>query len=515
MSTPPLKNLLLLGGDIIVNVLNFLPVQQVSQLCGLSKAFKQIILSSEEYWLEHLSRLNLFHDSSDAPKIRYAAKRPFFVYQKIQNWSAHQMFLSLVTTYGRWRGDREGILKELEVRKSDSVRTIRAGCQPPTRPIASVSRPANNNFSNIAFHGFKQHPDSKPNKLTVDFLAPVLANSAKVLLSHLCSKDTSELFLNNDDACKGTISRYHRFMMLQARHPGLLFVPTSDIANAWHSHMLRPSLYHKYCEDLIAKYGQGSLKLHKERNMIIHCNAFAVSDLQKAVYHEAFVQTVKLWDQYYQESYLPEQSVKTLCEGAAVYHEKPFFKSLAGRSSYQLGFSLTRYNDLSVMVPVADDNDFLKSYAKAKQQTVTYLINYGAQHFADCSNQVNIITVNQVMADSQFSDKLSNAVGEQRYRRILESDIKAWVKLYERYLYFLTKHPNAAPTYPIDLIWHAHMCNPIAYVKDTIHLLGYPLDHDPTYQPTEQDSQITNDNWNAEFAVKLQDEHTFTIPNNM
>ncbi|CAF4622493.1 unnamed protein product, partial [Didymodactylos carnosus] len=63
--------------------------------------------------------------------------------------------------------------------------------------------------------------------------------------------------------------------------------------------------------------------------------------------------------------------------------------------------------------------------------------------------------------------------------------LKRLKKSYERFLYMAAKFPSkneddfVHPTYAIDIIWHAHMQEPLHYAADSIRLVGYVMDHAP------------------------------------
>jgi hypothetical protein len=63
---------------------------------------------------------------------------------------------------------------------------------------------------------------------------------------------------------------------------------------------------------------------------------------------------------------------------------------------------------------------------------------------------------------------------DKRYLRAAEQRYKGFLQLFRMTdsKFFLV------PTYDIDLIWHAHQLNPIAYSDDMTRILGKVLNHD-------------------------------------
>lgn len=56
----------------------------------------------------------------------------------------------------------------------------------------------------------------------------------------------------------------------------------------------------------------------------------------------------------------------------------------------------------------------------------------------------------------------------------------------------LKKQLFIVPTYAIDLVWHAHQCDPIRYEDDCRAILGYVLPHDDTVNDRAPASKLNN-----------------------
>ena len=90
------------------------------------------------------------------------------------------------------------------------------------------------------------------------------------------------------------------------------------------------------------------------------------------------------------------------------------------------------------------------------------------------------------------------------------------MKSYERFLFILSKYGDNEsfsfhPTPIIDLMWHAHICNPVSYKKDIVSICGKFFDHFP---PTEKKSNknykdLDNNLWKKEFGCDLELDHKF------
>ena len=64
------------------------------------------------------------------------------------------------------------------------------------------------------------------------------------------------------------------------------------------------------------------------------------------------------------------------------------------------------------------------------------------------------------------------------------------------------------PTYDIDLMWHTHQLDPIAYRIDTLHALGKVLNHDDTDSDRHEGSKLST----SFQEMKLLWEEIYSIP---
>jgi len=63
---------------------------------------------------------------------------------------------------------------------------------------------------------------------------------------------------------------------------------------------------------------------------------------------------------------------------------------------------------------------------------------------------------------------------------------------YKKFLHLKQKNPNAfvVPCYGIDLMWHTHQLNPVAYDRDTKEVLKYLFPHDDTVNDRTPGSKL-------------------------
>lgn len=97
------------------------------------------------------------------------------------------------------------------------------------------------------------------------------------------------------DQVRDAITRYERFLMLVAKHPGVPLAPTREIDAVWHLHMLRPRAYNDDCQRLLGY-------------LLDHDGGFGKEPEELPVLQRTFMRTAKLWEEAYGERYLLEAS---------------------------------------------------------------------------------------------------------------------------------------------------------------------------------------------------------------
>lgn len=92
-----------------------------------------------------------------------------------------------------------------------------------------------------------------------------------------------------------------------------------------------------------------------------------------------------------------------------------------------------------------------------------------------------------------------------------ESFLHAAEMRYKGFLHLAAKSKGKlflVPTYDIDLMWHSHQLDPLAYRTDMLHILGKVLDHDDTDTERHEGSKLSN----CFLETKQLWEETYSIP---
>lgn len=325
--------------------------------------------------------------------------------------------------------------------------------------------------------GFTVHPDSNTKELTVQFAVPLFTKQMSLFYETMYRNT----FYYYSNVMLGALVMYNKFMILSIKNPDLFLVPPFEVTLCWYSHMTRPLKYQQYCKQMIDKYGaKEHAALFASRYNIVPAHLY-LNEMHMALLPEAWQQTLDLWQTEFKEPMFPSQFVMPKLQ-----HHTNWFSL---DSEY---FSYSDHAFLGVRITEGEvqEKALLAHYAKLYKSNV----------------EMNI-TGKDVENDIYFFDKLTKALPS--YTVIYEYDII--LKSYERFLFFLTKVPNAAPSLFIDLAWHTHMANPIAYIHDTCKLLGKVVDHDPSYAPTKSEEMNVKQKWQQEFNTELAKDHTYFI----
>lgn len=355
-------------------------------------------------------------------------------------------------------------------------------------------RPQVNDFG-IPFKGFKVHPDTNPNTMTLQFSVNLL-EQMKGIENSFAYLD--ERGIHTAPVYQGMLAMYHKFMILSVKYPDLLLVPLQYIKTAWYAHMTHPVLYQAYCKQLIAKYGNMAQfdHLYKQRYYVVPCDMMCMDDVSLALFPQAFAQTCELWQLEYKEPYTPQEFGNcTVALPTTNYNQ----------SESEFYCQETRYVTIAFPFKYSSFSKFLEEYSSYTQKVNQYFASLGSSFDASLVN----ITGAMVEHDMKFFQKWRESLGVENH--IYDHEYQLLVKSYERYLYFVSKNSDAAPSYLIDFVWHSHMSNPVAYIHDTVALFGQILDHDATYQPTAEQTNLLNSKWKQEFATDLEKDHTYAM----
>lgn len=84
-------------------------------------------------------------------------------------------------------------------------------------------------------------------------LSSIQALDLKFIVDKL-SSEHYELATWPRDLAEQVVELYRRFLTLNAKYPGEHFVPTADIDECWHLHILNTKRYHEDCEKVFGHY---------------------------------------------------------------------------------------------------------------------------------------------------------------------------------------------------------------------------------------------------------------------
>ncbi|CAF3920257.1 unnamed protein product [Rotaria sp. Silwood1] len=283
---------------------------------------------------------------------------------------------------------------------------------------------------------------------------------------------------------KQMIIRYYRFMQLKASHPtDLLLVPTLDIEIIWQTHLLRPEIYQADCIRLFHR-------------IIDH--KLLTNDIEKFYKEQAFRDTCQLYEQKFGENYclLPsfvrrkQTASNASCNAVDTYlHDKTYYTYwdktnfellLEPPKDYENPFSFTE-GDM-----IVDMNwlDMCKIFMVDAQKKTSVPFNFWAR-----SKQIDL----------------------------QPGKMERLKKSYERFLYIAAKYPlkdsdgSIFPTYAIEIMWHAHMQEPLNYAADCVRLVGYVIFHNlwsTIKDDNMQKSSVkTSDIWKQEFGTDIITDH--------
>lgn len=132
---------------------------------------------------------------------------------------------------------------------------------------------------------------------------------------------------------------------------------------------------------------------------------------------------------------------------------------------------------------VSFDLDLRASYEKRENEKFQSKISY------------NIIAAAQRQSTFYYQVSLPH----YRDSKFLESSLLR----YKQFLYMKTRVAQdfLVPCYDIDLIWHTHQLNPVAYKEDMVKIIGYFFNHDDSDNDRHDGSKLdnagkeTSENW--------------------
>lgn len=126
-----------------------------------------------------------------------------------------------------------------------------------------------------------------------------MANLAQDLdLRYIAASLVEKLKCSPEDAAD-TVRRYKNFLSLCQKYPQEKIVPTADIDEAWHTHILFTREYIRDCQAIFNHYLHHAPSLHSE------------TSLEKEKMEEAYQRTAALYIQEFQEPYSKALDIST------------------------------------------------------------------------------------------------------------------------------------------------------------------------------------------------------------
>jgi len=287
-----------------------------------------------------------------------------------------------------------------------------------------------------------------------------MAAKAQKLFTHFNMQNND--FVSKTLNSKGSLARYHKFMILQCMFPQIPLHMTSEVFWAWYSHVTRPAKYHSYCQYLIKTFVQHlptqqlrdeCMRIHESRHNVINCSWYlSISEL--ALVEDCFTFTQKLWQSVFNEPYIPAQCQQVSSSDITASYLNGGYKFSAHDSSIYKGLTMSYQYALAANAQDADEleeqmmngdmslDDMMAALEAQMTGVATLLQSIGDAELTDeLVSDILKLKPEDLDNDLQFFARLSNEMGIQNGRKWPEfKDFKAWAKNYERYLYFAQKH---------------------------------------------------------------------------
>ncbi|CAF4863740.1 unnamed protein product [Rotaria sp. Silwood1] len=352
-------------------------------------------------------------------------------------------------------------------------------CLPPQYPVRPI---AEHSLESVG--GFSQHPNSSKD-MTIE-LSVDIDKTVHQLISLLEKASTFQDKWYESAILKQMITRYYRFMQLKAIYlPNTLLIPTLDIEIIWQTHLLRPEIYRADCLRLF-------------RQVVDH--SLLTTDIQQFLKEQAFIDTCRFYEERFGEKYCRLPSNKN--------HRKPIPDNVFDEEDLindsQDGYSYwdKTFFEFSSNSPKQYENPF--SFTEAEIILDSRWLDLCKTFMHDSLQRVPIRGYYERSRD---------------YIDLGTGAMKRLKKSYERFLYMAAKYPLkdssdfVPPTYAIDIIWHAHMQEPLKYTADCLRLVGYIMFHAPW--PIIEDKKIkkksdrTDNIWKEEFQSEISTDHLY------
>ncbi|CAF4064257.1 unnamed protein product [Rotaria sordida] len=346
----------------------------------------------------------------------------------------------------------------------------------PLRPV--VEHPLE------TINGFSRHPNSSKD-MTIE-LSVDIDKTAHQLISMLEKVSRFQDQWYQSAVLKQMITRYYRFMQLKALYlPNILLIPTLDIEIVWQTHLLRPEMYRTDCLRLF-------------RQVVDH--SLLTTDIQHFLKEQAFRETCQFYEERFGEKYCQLPSDKN--DRKSISDDLSDEDDLINQSQDAYSYWDQTFFEFSSNPPKQYENPF--SFTEAE-----IILD---DHWLDLCKTF--------MHDSLERVPIHGYYGRSRdYIDLGTGAMKRLKKSYERFLYMAAKYPLkdsndfVPPTYAIDIMWHAHMQEPLKYAADCLRFVGYIIVHAPW--PIIEDKKMKKESdrkdniWKEEFQSEISTDHLY------
>ncbi|CAF4804971.1 unnamed protein product [Rotaria socialis] len=389
---------------------------------------------------------------------------------------------SFKQTYMDWMYEKYLRSEELKRNLANRKYFGRLGCvmcSPPSYPVRPI---AAHPLESVG--GFSQHPNSSADMtITLSVDIDKTAHQLISLLEKVCKYQDKWY---QPAILKQMITRYYRFMQLKAIYfPNVLLIPTLDIEIIWQTHLLRPEMYRADCLRLF-------------RQVVDH--SLLATDIEQFLKEQAFIETCHFYEERFGEKYCQLPSNKHGRKSTS--NDSDDEDELNNQSKNAYSYWDETFFEFSSNPPKQYENPF--SFTEAE------IILDG--HWLDLCKTFMYDSVQQVRISGYYD----------RSRDFIDLEtgpMKRLKKSYERFLYMSAKHPLkdskdfVPPTYAIDIMWHAHMQEPLKYEADCLRFVGYVIHHSPW--PIIDDKKMkkkrnrTDEMWKEEFQSEISTDHLY------
>ena len=282
-------------------------------------------------------------------------------------------------------------------------------------------------------------------------------------------------------------TRYRMFLFLKKKYPDTWLIPTADIEFCWLAHIFRTEAYWGDMTDL---------KIHASHSLLLNRG-------EQAAFLQATEATAALWEQEFPGlSYLPVDISLT-----QFWQEEHREQRLAaeGNLSYRFYGAVQIYGFLPKMgalVHLSGTHPLQKQLPTIRLTAVEICADL--EWFPELQRGMEIIwrSSYDVLGYGRDYDKL--------YRKHL-------IPSYERFLNlcYQMRLTNIAPPYVLDLVWHAHQLDPVAYRRDCMEMLGREVRHHPwpnglgVSTPLSSDFQCA---WKQAYGSSIEEDWKLSLP---